>query len=356
MIQSPPKISVLVPCYNVEKYVRQCVESIISQTMQDIEIICINDGSTDNTLQILQSYAAADKRIKIIDKPNSGYGASMNIGLSVATGDYIGIVESDDWIEPEMFADLYGLAAKNNVDVVKSNYYLYWSTPAEKNEFVHAIPEDDINEVISPLRRQRIFGLAPAIWSAIYKRAFLETNNIKFLETPGASYQDTAFNFKVWATAEKAFLTNKAYLHYRQDNENSSVRSPNKVYCVCDEYHEIEKFISEHNQTEQLLKLVQRLKYSTYMWNLGRLSFPLNWQFLKVMSKEFASAQKQGLLDKNIFGKKPYKNVKRIIKHPKLFIVKTQIKRMKRAIRSKYNYWNVFSKIESKPMMKKIMV
>lgn len=331
-----PKVSILVPCYNVEKYIRQCLDSIINQTLQEIEIICINDGSTDHTPEILKDYAQKDTRIKIINKSNSGYGASMNMGLQAATGEYIGIVESDDWAESEMFAALYALAVKNNVDVVKGNYYLYWSKPEEKNKLVKAMPEQNLDEVIFPLVQQGIFWQAPAIWAAIYNRSFLEKNNIRFLETPGASYQDTAFNFKVWASAKKAFLIDKAYLHYRQDNENSSVNSPKKVYCVCDEYHEIERFMGEHHLTEELGKLVQRLKYSTYMWNFERLSLPLSWQFLKKMSQEFEKAKKEGMLDKHIFGQKSYKNVKRIIKHPRFFMFKFQIRKIKKALREKY--------------------
>ena len=103
---SQPSVSILVPCYNVEKYIHQCMDSIISQTLKDIEIICINDGSKDNTLSILKEYADKDKRIVIIDKSNSGYGDSMNQGLKKANGEYIGIVESDDFVEPNMFETL----------------------------------------------------------------------------------------------------------------------------------------------------------------------------------------------------------------------------------------------------------
>lgn len=93
-----PLLTVLVPCYNVEKYVTQCLESILGQTYSNIEVICIDDGSTDSTPKILQDFSKRDPRIKIITKPNSGYGHSMNIGLDHASGDFIGIVESDDFI------------------------------------------------------------------------------------------------------------------------------------------------------------------------------------------------------------------------------------------------------------------
>ena len=89
-----PAVSVLIPCYNVEKYLRQCLDSVVNQTLKDMEILCINDGSTDSTPAVIKEYAAKDSRIRVIDKPNSGYGDSMNRALDAATGEYVGIVES----------------------------------------------------------------------------------------------------------------------------------------------------------------------------------------------------------------------------------------------------------------------
>ena len=120
-----PKVSVLVPCYNVEKYLPECLGSIVNQTLRDIEIICINDGSTDSTLDIIKSYAEQDKRIVIIDKPNEGYGKSMNRGLDVATGEYIAIVESDDWASPDMLEKLYNTACAHQADMVKAEFVFF---------------------------------------------------------------------------------------------------------------------------------------------------------------------------------------------------------------------------------------
>ena len=211
-----PKVSILVPIYNVEKYLNQCIDSLLSQTLKDIEIILLDDGSKDASSKMCDEYATKDKRIKLIHKENSGYGATMNVGLRVATGEYIGIVESDDWVEPTMFENLYSLAKQHNVDVVKSNFYYYWSKPEEKNEFFFSLPSQDTNKIINPKENQAIFSSCPSIWAAIYKSSFIKDCKISFLETPGASYQDTGFNFKVWAMAERVWLTEDAFLHYRQ--------------------------------------------------------------------------------------------------------------------------------------------
>ena len=105
-----PKISIIVPIYNVRAYLPQCLDSIIAQTFSDVEIICVDDGSNDGSENIVDEYAAGDSRIVAIHKPNAGYGAAMNTGLDAATGEYIGIVESDDCITPEMYERLYNLA------------------------------------------------------------------------------------------------------------------------------------------------------------------------------------------------------------------------------------------------------
>ena len=105
-----PKVSIIVPTYNVENYLRECMDSIVGQTLKDIEIICINDGSTDGSLEILKNYAAKDPRIIIVDKKNEGYGVGMNIGLERASGEYIGIVEPDDFVPDNMYEDLYNLS------------------------------------------------------------------------------------------------------------------------------------------------------------------------------------------------------------------------------------------------------
>ena len=112
----PFKVSIIVPVYNVEKYLSACLESLAAQTLEEVEIVAVNDGSTDGTGDIIDEYVASDARFKVIHKPNSGYGDSMNKGLEAATGDYIGIVESDDWIDPNMYEVLYQTAEAENLD------------------------------------------------------------------------------------------------------------------------------------------------------------------------------------------------------------------------------------------------
>ena len=202
-------VSVIVPVCNVQRFLRQCLDSLTSQTMQDLQIICINDGSTDDSLSILREYEQRDDRIEVITKPNAGYGHTMNCGLKAARGEYIGIVESDDVAEKAMFEELYQLAKENNADIVKSNFFPYQTNTFESKD--DPIDENlwacEYGKVFNPLEEQNIFLTQPAIRSALYKREFLEEESITFLETPGASFQDTSFNFKAFASAKRVYLT-----------------------------------------------------------------------------------------------------------------------------------------------------
>jgi len=118
-----PKISVILPVYNGERYLRECLDSIIIQTLDDFELICVNDGSTDGTRDILSDYRKRDPRIRILDQENSGYGRSMNRGIDEATGTYIAVVESDDCIQENMLFTLFTAVEESQAEVVKADYY-----------------------------------------------------------------------------------------------------------------------------------------------------------------------------------------------------------------------------------------
>jgi len=332
------KVSICIPVYNVEKYLNECVESIINQTLKEIEIICVNDGSTDGSLEILKEYAQKDNRIKIIDKANSGYGASMNRALDLANGEYIGIVESDDFAQNNMFEDLYKLAKENDADIAKSDWYSYWS----KNNFSiknNRITPAKADKIINFETDNSIVRIDPSVWSGIYKREFLNKNNIRFLETPGASYQDLSFTFKVYTLAKRVILTDKAYLYYRQDNLNSSVKAKNKIYCVCDEYNEVERFINEHPEFNQdYITQAEILRYNAYMSSAIRLSEELRPEFVKVFSEHFQKSYESNLLNEDFFKKINKNEFMILISDERKFlkqIKKREFKRKLKTIRKK---------------------
>ena len=281
------KVSILVPIYNVEKYLGQCLTSLVNQTLKDIEIICINDGSTDSSLEILNKFQKKDPRIIIINKKNSGYGASMNMGLNIASGEYIGIVESDDFANSTMFEELYSLAKTNNLDLIKSDFN-YYTTSNGQIRKAGLIKGNYTKNIFNIKDNPVIVKIMPSIWSAIYKKDFLIKNEIKFLETPGASYQDTSFAFKTLVCANRIMFTSKSYLNYRVDNENSSVKSKEKVYAICQEWDEITKFL---NTRQDLKSVVNDFKLSTqfnrYKWNLLRIDSSYRDDFIDIFNKTF---------------------------------------------------------------------
>ena len=280
-----PRISIIIPIYNVNKYLRECLDSIINQTLKTIEIICVNDGSTDNSLEIIKEYIY-DNRIIIINKNNSGYGDSMNQGLNIASGEYIGIVESDDFIDINMFENLYKLTKKGDIDIIRSNFYLYWEKN-KKEALNFKILKNLYNKIFNPMELQNIFLVQPSIWAGIYKKLFLIKNDIKFLTTPGASYQDTSFFYKTLYKANKIFCTKKAFYYYRQTNSNSSVNNNtlNKVIFAHIELNEIEKFIKKdiklYNKNQRYFNTK---KIMTLLWNLNRVD--KKKQYNKILYKE----------------------------------------------------------------------
>ena len=175
------------------------------------------------------------------------------------------------------------------------------SKPEERNESFELVTSDMTGHLVNPQIETEIFYLKPSIWSALYRRDFLKDNGIRFLETPGASYQDAGFNFKVWASAVKAFFIQDEILHYRQDNEASSVNSPSKVYCVCDEYAEMDRFLASHPEKASLKAVEEKMKYDTYMWNYDRLTEPLRREFVVRFAQEFKSDIESGYVDLTIF-------------------------------------------------------
>lgn len=318
MLTSSCAVSILVPICNVERYLRECLESICSQTLDDIQIICINDGSTDLSPQIIEEFRQIDSRIDVISKPNSGYGDSMNKGLDAARGEYIGIVESDDVASAEMFEELLALAKANDADVVKSNFFEHEDNhPSDFDPLVENLGDGPFDTVFCPLDHQGIFLWRPAIWSGLYKASFLRENGIRFLPTPGASFQDTSFNFKVFAAAKRAYLTKKGYLHYRIDNVNSSVKSMKKVFCICDEYKEIWRFAKERGLSNHpLCKLIPFIQYGGYKWNLDRLTPALQPGFYEVFIHEFKEIERKGLLERSNFNEASWNDLTTMLANP----------------------------------------
>lgn len=296
MGKSNLKISVLVPVYNVEKYLEQCLESIIRQTYDNLQIIIVNDGSCDGSRTIIDKYQQLDARIEVIHKENTGYGNSMNIGLRHAVGEYIGIVESDDFASADMYQTLAEIAQGTNADVIKGSNYEYTCEECKQEVLFDGLPCD---KVICPREHSKIFQTRCHIWAAIYKRSFLLEQDIWFNETPGASYQDNSFSFKVWAAADTAYLIEKPLIYYRLDNATSSVKAVGKVFCILDEIREIDRYMEVRDIQNEVVKQMRHVvAYFSLRWNLYRLEDVVRYAFWLEMRKECERMAKEDLQSK----------------------------------------------------------
>lgn len=229
-----PHVSIIVPVYNVEKYLRQCLDSLINQTLKEIEIICINDGSTDNSLQILEEYAKKDGRIKVINEKNVGQGAARNNGMERATGEYIGFVDSDDWVDITMFEKLYKNAKYHDSDMVmclvnvfdENSQGLRYDKPYfalecfnknfNKNVFDHTETKDFF------------FHICVTVFNKIYRTSFLKKINAKFPED--LIFEDNPFFYKTYLSATKVSLIRDFLYFYRINRPNSTISNVDKRF------------------------------------------------------------------------------------------------------------------------------
>lgn len=211
------KISVIVPVYGVEKYLKECVDSILAQTFTDLEIILIDDGGKDGCPAMIDEYAKQDSRVVAIHKENGGYGHTCNVGLERATGEYVSIIEPDDFIDKDMYKELYAQAVKDDSDIVKTPY------------IANYLGKDGNRQVKSPNRKifvvpDKVFTLKeypafmavhPSVWSGIYRREFLQENDIKFVEAPGAGWTDNPFQVQTMCLAKRISYIDKAFYYWR---------------------------------------------------------------------------------------------------------------------------------------------
>ena len=224
-LMSKPAVSVVVPVYNVEKYLRECLDSIVNQTLKDIEIILVDDGSPDNCPQICDEYAAKDARIKVIHKPNGGYGSAVNRGIEEAIGEYIGIVESDDWIEPDMYEKLYNNAKESNSDVCICDFYHARNSGNTIHEYITK-KNIGLNECFNLLSKPEIMYQPAYPWNKLYKKEFLDTNQIKMFEDK-RMYQDITWNSEILSKCKLFSYINEPLYYYRYDSVNSSTNIGN---------------------------------------------------------------------------------------------------------------------------------
>ena len=216
-----PKISVILSAYNEEKFIRKAIESLINQTLEDIEIIIINDGSTDDTLNIINSYAKDDSRIVVVDQENIGLGASRNKGMKIATGEYLTFLDGDDWFTEEAFEISYNEAKAKDTDITMYqmiNYDDETGRVYENDWFnLNNLDESFDNVVFSPEKtKDFLFDLSVSSCQKIYRNTFLKSIDASFPE--GIYFEDMPFFFYVYLKAERISIIRKHFYYRRKHN------------------------------------------------------------------------------------------------------------------------------------------
>lgn len=222
-----PKISVIVPVYKVDKYLTECLNSIVNQTMEELEIIIVDEGEKDRCRDIIDYFAERDPRIIAPHQKNGGYGASCNLGFRIAHGEYISIIESDDFIDADMYETMYQYAKTLDADVVKTPYREYsliggFRDCPYRHYLYSTLP---MNKTFSMREYGQLLEVHASLWSGIYKRSYLEENNIRFAEAKGAAYVDVGFRIDTLINSDKIAWLDRPFYNYRVDSEGSSTNT-----------------------------------------------------------------------------------------------------------------------------------
>lgn len=272
MISLPtPKISIIVPCYNVEKYIEKCMESLINQTFTDIEIIAVNDGSRDRTFDVLSEYAIRDSRVIVINQQNQGLSGARNSGIAKAIGEYIVLVDGDDWIDLETCEAAFNAAVSNSADVVMWSYIREYETLSlPKIIFDKDIIFEEkqcknlhrrfVGLVDNELNNPENFDNILTAWGKLYKRQIIIDNQLQFVDLKKiGTYEDGLFNLEYYAFVKKAVFINKWFNHYLKSNSTALTQSykPKLFEHYKTLFRIIEHYIFKNNLSEDFKKALR---------------------------------------------------------------------------------------------------
>ena len=276
-----PKVSIILPVYNVEKYLRQCINSLVNQTLQDIEIICINDGSTDSSLGILNEYQAKDSRIVVISQENKGTGTARNVGIDNSRGECLAFVDPDDWVELNTFEELYKKYKENDVDIVQHDHAYFNEAKNKFGKVVfseHALHKLKINITDGSIYNwkdivNKDFSLLVlATWGRLYSARFIKENNIRF--APNKCSEDNIFTIKAIMLAQKILYIQKPFYNYRVRTDSCSHKTSDENFCIFDNIKMLKEFLVEKGWMGNYKK--EYLKYVIYI---------LRWHYMLIPPK-----------------------------------------------------------------------
>ena len=235
-----PRISVIVPVYNAEQYLCNCVDSILNQQLKDIEVILVNDGSTDKSGEMCNDYEQLDKRVRVLHLENQGVSNARNRGIEIASGDYIGFVDADDWIEEKMYSSMLNEISKVNADVAICSYIIfrenserYVGLPWKDHSIFEkkAIAEQVMPVFVAPMdlelnSKQIVMG---SVWRCLFKKEVISVNKIEF-DTKMTYTEDLIFLLQFLSKSEKVLTLNTPYYHYRNNKAGITQKYVSNLY------------------------------------------------------------------------------------------------------------------------------
>lgn len=298
------KVSVIIPVYNVEKYLKQCLDSIVNQTLKEIEIICVDDGSSDNSLNILRDYEKMDSRVIVLTQANSGAGVARNAGMQIAQGEYLSILDSDDFFELDMLEQAYLQCKKDDVDfcVFRSDQYdnvndIYQDIPwTIKQRYLPKTTPFSAQE-IAPYIFQIFNGWS---WDKLYRRSFVEKNGLQFqgLRTTN----DAFFVFMTNAQAEKITIVDKILAHHRVNTKTSLSVTREKSWDCCYQAMNAIKLELKNRKQYQLVEqsfINWALHFS--LWNVRTLQGEAKENLVQALKEKYFVELEIGKYPKEYF-------------------------------------------------------
>ncbi len=284
------KVSVVIPIYNAGEYIKDSLNALLNQTLRDIEIICVNDGSTDNSLEILENFAKRDSRVKVINQENTGAGIARNNGMKIAQGDFIHFIDADDIITVDILEKLYNNAINNEVDFVvfkvarfneKNTDYNYPIYDLEK-----VFPEADFNNFsFTHLDIKRnVLNVSYAPWTKFFKREFLEKNQLEFPDI--SSYNDILFHVKSMLKSSRISFVPEFLYFYRLDNVNSITNDTSKHFNIFSVIKSIEDFLIEENFMDDYKNEFELFKINQIS---RHMVVPISEEYFKEAKYEFSN-------------------------------------------------------------------
>ena len=296
-----PFVSVIVAAYNVEKYLSQCLDSLVNQTLKNIEIIAVNDASTDNTLEIMKEYQARHPTLRVVDcQQNLGLASVRNIGMKVAKGTYIGFVDGDDWADPRMCEVLYQRASDDNSDVFITDAMVFYTDSNTFGQFF----DQRIRQTLDPqlkstpfelARELRILLLEPVAWTKLYNRSFLQKHGLKF-EDGMNSYEDMCFHFAVLLKARRISYSEDAFIYYRQNRPGQiSGRTDRRVFEVFAVFDKIYENLIASNVSEDIWAMVVWVHLRQFEWLIrDRVQSQQKREFLALVARQLQKIPESG--------------------------------------------------------------